>query len=522
MTANPLALEPVVLEMEHATAPFVGAVNAQRAQAAVALLAQYGTVVGPLAIVDSAAGWANAAGIQAIANVPGVAYIHEDRTVSPKPNGSAGPAWAPGRLKSLDVQETHADQVWPQSRGAGITVAVLDSGVAATADLGSRLLATVNFADDRGPNGDPGGHGTHVAGIVAGNGTPTNGEYVGIAPAANVIDVRVLGSKGQGRISSAIAGIQWALDHRATYNIRVLNLSFGAPPPPGGSYRADLLSSAVEIAIKRGVSVVTAAGNSGPASGTVASPGIDPLAITVGAMDDQGSLALSDDALAWFSSWGTPPDGRPRPDLVAPGRRVVSTRVPGSLLDVTYPDHVMTASNGTTVFRLTGTSQATAVVSGAAALVLTRFPGLSPDQLKSMLIATTQPYGPGGVPALPDPSADGSGLLNVQAAYSSPVVRSGANWGVRPADGLCRTLFPALYGQPLVWRDPFYLGIDWSKVTWQNIAWDNIAWDNIAWDNIAWDNIAWDNIAWDNIAWDNIAWDQTGWDNIAWDNIAWD
>jgi Ice-binding-like/Subtilase family len=432
--------------------------------------------------------------------------------------GATPPAPPPTGLTSLYPREVLANQDWSQSKGAGVTVAVLDSGVAPDMDLGNRILASVSFAGTAAQP-DPGGHGTHIAGIVAGSGLRSAGQYVGMAPAANIVDVRVLDANGNGRLSSVIRGIEWVLAHRAQYNIRVINLSLGAPPAP--TYRADLLSGAVEMAWKRGIVVVVASGNDGPAGGTVQSPGIDPYAITVGATDDQGTLSLSDDQLAWFSSWGTPTGGQPKPDLVAPGRRLVSIRVPGSTLDGLFADHRVTATNGSSYFRLTGTSQATGVVSGAAALMLARQPTLTPDQVKKILVATTQGYGPNGIPVLPNPLADGAGLLDAQAAYLSPVLGS-ANAGLYYADGFARSIYPLIYGQPLVWRDPKYQGIQWRSLTWSSLIWDNIAWDNIAWDNFAWDNIAWDNIAWDGTSWDNIAWDRTAWDNIAWDNIVGD
>jgi len=195
---------------------------------------------------------------------------------------------------------------------------------------------------------------------------------------------------------------------------------------------------------------------------------------------------------------------------------VVSIRVPGSTLDTHLPDHVVTASNGATYFRLTGTSMATAVVSGAAALLLERQPNLTPDQVKKILVSVVQPFGQAGLP----PGA-GAGLLDAYAAtYSAP--RGAANRGLRPADSVARGLYSGLYGQPLAWKSLTYLGTNWGPVTWPTLQWTPTAWDNIAWDNIAWDNIAWDNGDWDNIAWDNIAWDNIAWDNIAWDNIAWD
>src|SRR5207245_2356898 len=192
---------------------------------------------------------------------------------------------------------------------------------------------------------------------------------------ANIVDVRVLGRTGSGRISSVALGIEWVIAHRSTYNIRIISLSFGAPAVV--SYRTDPMSAAIEIAWRLGLVVVAASGNGGPGRDTVVSPGIDPYAITVGASDDQGTVSRRDDTLAWFSAWGTA-DSNAKPDLVAPGRRIVSIRVPGSALDMLFPNRVVTARNGSTYMRLSGTSMATPVVSGAAALLLERQPNLSP------------------------------------------------------------------------------------------------------------------------------------------------
>ena len=448
----------------------------------------------------------------------------------------------PGAAAAVYPREVNADQLRSQgTTGRGITVAVLDSGVAADPDLvtpASRILASVNFADQRSV-ADPGGHGTHVAGIIAGNGTRSAGEFVGIAPEANIVDVRVLSSTGSGRISSVVAGIEWVLAHRVAYNIRVINLSFGAPTPT--SYRTDPMSAAVEIAWRRGLVVVAAAGNSGPGRDTVASPGIDPYVITVGAADDHGTISPRDDTLAPFSSWGTA-DSNAKPDLLAPGRRIVSIRVQGSALDRLFPDHVVVARNGSTYLRLSGTSMATPVVSGAVALLLQAQSNLSPDQVKALVVGTTQPFGQDSGTALPDPAAGGTGLLNALAAVQGqasggtgatgtlPGTTLGTrlvNRGLRPADTFARAMFRVLYGSPLRWKDPTLGGLAWGSVSWDSVAWDSIAWDNYDWDSIAWDSIAWDSIAWDNyssasIAWDSVAWDSIAWDSIAWDSVAWD
>jgi len=546
MQADPQKLLPVIVEMQQALPPFSGAPNVDRALEALDLLRLDGVPVAALSLIDSAAGFANAAGIDALSLVPTVAFVHHDATVGPQPSAAPPvPPASPDQVSGVYPQVVRANKVWQQGiAGGGVTVAILDSGVAADADLvqpNNRILASVNFADQR-LTSDPGGHGTHIAGIVAGNGTNSGGQFIGIAPHANVVDVRVLGNTGSGRISSVIRGIEWVLAHRAAYNIRVINLSFGAPA--NLSYRVDPMSAAVEIAWRRGLVVVAASGNGGPQGDTVDTPGIDPYVITVGATDDRGTLGRGDDMLAWFSAWGSA-DSNAKPDLVAPGRRIVSIRVPGSALDTLFPERVVVAQNGATYFRLTGTSMATAVVSGAAALLLQGRPNLTPDQVKALLVGTTQPYGEDSGQVLPDPIADGSGLLNAYAATiavpcnaaPNPVLLPGgflvgtlfsptpvpcANQGLRPADGFARALYPVLFGSPLNWNDPLLGGIFWSLLTWDTLVWNSIAWDNFTWDSIAWDSVAWDSVAWDSIAWDSIAWDSIAWDSIAWDTFTLD
>jgi subtilisin family serine protease len=287
--------------------------------------------------------------------------------------------------------------------------------------------------------------------------------------------VRVLNRDGSGRVSSVVRGIEWVLAHRAHYNIRIISLSLGAPP--AAAYRLDPLAAAVEIAWKRGVVVVAAAGNRGPAGGTVDTPGIDPYIITVGATDDRASPGTADDLLAEFSSWGRAPSGAPKPDLVAPGRRIVSLRVAGSTLDARYPERVVTARNGATYFRLSGTSMATPVVAGAAALLLERQPSLRPDQVKALLIGGAQAYGQTAGAPPPDPGADGSGSVDTYTTALVAGTPAAANRGLRPADGAARALYPVLNGQPLVWKDATYLGVNWSALRWDNLAWDNLAWD---------------------------------------------
>ena len=527
MAANPSTLIPIIIQMNPPTAPFSSRINQSLANRAYSILQANGVAYGSLPVVIGAAGAALPAAITAISLLPEVAEIDLDAVVHVhRPSGGSGSSFTSSALlSSLDVQEINAPRVWQQGiTGRGVNVAVIDSGVAEDLDLvqnGPRVLAHLNFAGPTNPQQlDPGGHGTHIAGTVAGDGSRSAQQYMGVAPRANVIDVKVLDQNGNGRTSSLLAGLQWVIGHRSQYNIRVANLSLGAPAQ--GSYISDPVAAATELAWRSGIVVVVASGNLGPNAGTVETPGTDPYVITVGSTDDQGLLALSNSALGWWSSWGTPPDSTLKPDFVAPGRRVVAPLVPGSLIATRLADHIVVAANGSSYIRLTGTSMSTGVASGVVALMLERTPGLTPDQVKKILTTTTQPFGTAAMP-----QGAGSGLVDANAATFSGT-RGTNNAGLRQADALARTVYSGIYGvSPLAWKSLTYLGTNWLAFTWLTLpwtppAWDNIVWDNIAWDNIVWDNIAWDNIAWDNIAWDNIAWDSAEWNNIAWDNIAWD
>lgn len=526
MTANPLQQIPVIVEMAPATAPFASGSNLTLAQQAVSLLNANGHAFGALSIIQGAAGVSTSAGITAMSLLPQVASIEEDSVVRPTRPSGGGPAYPPGQLTSLYPQEVNATKVWKAGgSGKGVTVAVLDSGVASDADLvknGNRVLAHVTFAGAaNSQQPDPGGHGTHIAGTIAGDGTNSAGQFIGMAPQADIVDVGVLDARGNGRISSVLRGMEWVLAHQQQFNIRAINLSFGAPPLE--AYEFDPFAAAAEIAWQRGIVVVAAAGNTGPNSGTVASPGIDPYVITVGSTDDQATLQLNDDVLAWFSSWANAqnPTAVAKPDLLAPGRKVVSILVPGSTLDQLLPNHEVVAFNGSKYFRLTGTSMSTAVVSGAVALLLEHQPALTPDQVKQILVSTTQSFGSG-----PMLAGAGAGLLDANSAWNSPI-RAKSNVALRHADGFARTMYPLVYGNTLTWKSLTYLGTNWTPFSWLNVpwndaTWDNIVWDNIAWDNIVWDNIVWDQTSWDGVGWDNIVWDSAGWDNIVWDSYSFD
>src|SRR5919199_203576 len=501
MAADPNGLLPVIVQLRTPQGPPARGANNQAAANALGLLRQHGKAGSALGIVSGASGRLNASAIRALANNPNVAAIYEDVVFQRR-------AVSDANLVTAYPAEVKAPAAWQQNTtGAGVTVAVLDSGINPDPDLAGRILTAVNFADPVTTTQDPGGHGTHVAGTIAGDGAKSDGQYIGIAPQANLVDVRVMDAQGNASASSVIAGLQWTVAHAGQYGIRVVNLSLGGTPV--ADYAHDPVAAAAEIAWLHGLVVVAAARHSRTAEGT---PGDVPPRVHGRALHQHGQPSVQDDVLPTWSGWGVPDRGTPKPDIVAPGRRIVSIRVPGSTLDVQNPDRVVTASNGATYFRLSGTSMATGVASRVVALLLQAHPGLKPNQVKAILTGTAAPFGQATGVAVPGPMG-GRGALDTQAANTAAAALE-ANRGLRVANPAAQTLYTLLYGQPLVWKDPAYAGIDWTQVNWANLVWDDFAWDNLVWDNFAWDTLGWDNFAWDNFAWDSVAWTDAAWDAL--------
>ena len=331
-----------------------------------------------------------------LANNPNVAYITPDRPVS---------------LTSSNEDYTaavEADVAAAQSAldGTGVGVAIIDSGVSDHTDLhnasgANRVVYSQSFVAGDTTTADKFGHGTHVAGLVGGTGASSgaaNGypaKFAGVAPNVNIINLRVLDQNGSGTDSQVIAAIQQAIALKSTYNIRVINMSLGRPVFE--SYTLDPVDQAVESAWKAGIIVVVAAGNNGRDNSmgthgfaTIGVPGNDPAVITVGATRTNATPTRADDAIASYSSKGpTLVDHLVKPDLVAPGNRLVSLLAAGSTLDKNNKALEVASTNGTAKYlRLSGTSMSTPLVAGAAALMLQKNPSLTPDQVKARLMKT--------------------------------------------------------------------------------------------------------------------------------------
>lgn len=366
--------------------------------------------------------------------------------------------------------------------GRGVGVAILDTGIADDPALHGQVARRVDLVDPQNPtNADPGGHGTHLAGIIAAR----SANLTGVAPDASLISVRVLDEQGGGRVSTVIKGLEWTVLHRKELGIRVVVMALSAPT--AGSYLDDPLAAAAEMAWQSGLVVVAAAGNTGPNAGSVGTPGIDPLVLTVGSTDEQGTPAVGDDTLAWFSSRGPTTDGTAKPDVLAPGRKIVSLRVPGSTLDVQMPSH--REPNG--LFRVTGTSPSTAVAAGVAALVLQQRPDLGPDALKSVLVGSAHPLA--GV----DRAAQGAGSVDAAAALRTPAPSGSPRPHAPPALGVLRFMRNTLAGQ----------GVEVDRLSWDRLSWDRLSWDRLSWDRLSWDRLSWDRLSWDRLSWDRLSWD---------------
>jgi len=378
----------------------------------------------------------------------------------------------------------HLADVPNRWQGDGVTVASIDTGVTPNADLGDRLLARVDFSDDH-DGIDHFGHGTHMAGLIAGDGTSSNEAFQGAAPEANLVSVKVAGWDGATDASTVIAALQWVVSNRARYGIRVVNLSWGTD----GVQPADVdpLDAAVERAWRAGLVVVVSAGNAGPAPGTVTKPGDDPFVITVGAADTGGTADPIDDSVASFSSRGATAGGDGKPDLLAPGISMVSDRAPGSTIDTFRPD----ARLGDALFKGTGTSQAAAVVSGVVARMIEASPGITPDQVKAALMGTT-----GG---LPGAEGAGAGLIDAAAAVNGVAARflpalslPRANGGRVPSSA-SGTLAGSRGTQPVV-VDPDGDGVAdplTGEQDTRGAAWDGPAWAANPWTPGTWSNSPW-------------------------------
>jgi serine protease AprX len=499
-----------------------------------------------LPIVHGVSATVRARALSKLRSIPGVLVSANSKvgfdgraatTSSAKATSSA--AWIP--------RIVNANKMWREGYdGRRVTVALLDTGVYAEhPDLqggsGSRVIHCEDFTAERlteAKCADTFGHGTFMAGLIAGDGRSSNGTYVGTAPRARIVSVKVAGFDGSTDISQILAGIQWIVAHKDTYGIRVLNLSLGSDS--GQDYRLSPLDFAVERAWQAGIVAVVSAGNSGPDPQTVHKPGDDPYVVTVGASNDEGTQSVKDDRVPVFSSRGpTRANGFVKPDVVAPGVKTVSLRSPDSAIDQRYGS---TAAVGQHYFRGTGTSMSTAVTSGVVALILDRRTNLDPDQVKFRLMETTRRI------VDRDPNAAGRGLID---AYSAATARTSAranqdidatSTGLGPLEADRGSLHVEVAVPPLgevqvvltaefvaqrdleladALNNPLGL-VPWVGLTYTTTGWDPASWNLTTWANEEWLATTWEGTRWRATTWDGTRWRGSDeWQNADWEDAEW-
>jgi serine protease AprX len=469
-----------------------------------------GQVTRALPIVAGFAATVPAAVVGELARLPGVRAVTPDgrvRVQAADPGSST--------VRSVYPKVVGADAAWKRGvTGRGVTVAVLDTGVANVPDLAGRLVQVRNDLTGRTEPcknlsgeldcNDRYGHGTFIAGLVAGDGASSGGKWKGVAPEASVLSVKAAGADGSADVSNILAAIQWVVSFKERYDIRVLNLSLGTDSTQ--DWRTDPLNYAVERAWAAGMTVVVAASNNGPGAGTITKPADDPWVVTVGATDDRGTVAVGDDRLPDFSGRGPTAHGLAKPDVAAPGAHVVSLRSPGSTIDTRFPNYVDGSYR-----QGSGTSMATGVVSGAVALMLQANPGFTPDRVKYALVATARDAASG------DPMAVGNGVVDADAAgFSAPA--GVANQGLARSNGqgslaasrgsvqvqlddplgtvLGPVLGATLTAQLLLWNPTGYTGLPWVPSNWYLSTWEVHRWNRVTWYGNDWPGFKWRGSSW--------------------------
>ena len=445
-----------------------------------AIEAAGGTVERQYTIIPAVQATVSRSALATLAADAAVAYISLDATIEMATSDEVEDPLAPSP-DSVFAALIRATDVWAAGiTGSGVGIAVIDTGInTRDANFKGRIVATTSML--RGPSSDKTGHGTHVAGIAAGDGKRSDGRFTGVAPGANLIAVKV-GNLDGVNVGDAIAGMEWVLENASRYNIRVVNLSFTSTVAE--SYLVSPLDAAVEQLWLNGIVVVAAAGNRGTdAFAADHPPANDPLVITVGAFSDEATLDSTDDFLKSWSSRGLSRDGFEKPEVVAPGSRLIATvGFSRAELIQLYPQNVIEG----TYFQMGGTSASAPVVAGVVALMIEANPGLTPDQVKARIVAGADPLVGSLAPQIDAWDAvfgGDAGLANQGIQLSL--------W-IDPATGLIQ-------------NEPASLdSITWDSITWDSITWDSITWDSITWDSITWDSITWDSITWDSITWDSI------------------
>ncbi len=523
------------MHVDASTRVIVSGVADAGAQVATAVRDAGGQVLQRLSVINGVVAEVPSTRLDDVRRGAGVRGVVPDGTVtvSSTYDGFVPQDWAGSLPAVADV--VGADAFWSQGHhGGGVDVALIDTGVSEVPglDAGQVLHGPDLSFDSQDPAAihvDTYGHGTHLAGIIAGREVgaalpsgPDDTNFVGMAPGARLLSVKIGDRNGTVDVSQALAAIDWVVQHRDQdgLDIRVLNLSFGFDSTQG--YQVDPLAYAAEMAWRNGIVVVAAAGNGGHRA-SLSSPAYSPHVLAVGATDSMGTRDTTDDAIPTWSSC----DPLRNPDVVAPGRTIVSARVPVSYVAANHPESEVTP----TLARGSGTSQSAAVVSGAAALLISQRPDITPDQVKALLTSTADPIRKAAPPrcqgagvidlaevrdaATPDTSVTApfsSGLGSLEAARGPAHVR----------DSSLRTDDPdaVLHGEQDIFGQP-WSGSQWTGSQWTGSQWTGGTWTDGWWNGSQWTGSQGTGSQWTGSQWTGSQWTGSQWTGSQWTGSQW-
>jgi serine protease AprX len=514
-----------------------------------------GTVTARLGIIHGFAATMSRAAIEALRADPTVVSVSPDAPLSPASDGYD----ASGDVNSMaSTTDYSGATAWWRAgyTGAGVDVVLIDTGVAPVDGLNAANKVvygpdlSVESQASNLTNLDTFGHGTFMAGLIAGHDAILQSPYDqapasayrGMAPDARIVSIKVGSADGGTDVSQVIAAIDWVVQHAHDpgFNMRVINLSYGTNSTQ--SYILDPLAYAAEVAWNNGIVVVAAGGNYGfqnhmnnaPA---LADPAYDPYLIAVGSTDPNGTATMSDDIVTDFSPW--PKRGATRGvDLVAPGSHLQGLRVANSYIDANYPGGRIDDR----YFRGSGTSESAAIVSGAAALILQRYPNATPDRVKKLLTGT-------GFQICGKSQAIGGGELQLSKALTSGLPYSVQAWTPSTglgslelargsdhltADGVTLTGEQDIMGSPFdsaamaaletlgkSWSGGVWNGKSWSGNSWSGNSWSGISWSGLSWSGKSWSSADWTSNSWSGKSWSTTDWSGKSWSGISWSGDAW-
>jgi serine protease AprX len=491
-----------------------------------------GDVESPLPIIDGVEARVPASLLPELAATDGVTAVTADRQATFEELSYDESTTASNFTKS-----TEATTAWAAGNlGAGVGIAVLDTGISPMKDFDGRLVHGPDLSGE-GTIIDSYGHGTVMAGVAGGSGADSAGSnkglHNGVAPQATLVAVKVAGRNGAADVSTILHGMHWVSAYKDQFNIRVMNLSWGTTSTQDPA--VDPLNYAVQRLWQQGIVVVVAAGNSGPTAGTVLKPGDDPLVVTVGAYDDKQNTSTQDDALASWSSRGPTAHGLTKPDLVVPGRTLVATRSYGSRIESENPKALISPS----YIRGSGTSQGAAVTSGLAALLIAARPSLTPDQVKHLLKSTASPIlGNAGGSA----NQQGNGRAQLAAAlqadpgpaYTQTPTASGlgsieASRGGRHVETVCpghdaatRTvIIGEIDTHCEAWNGATWTGATWTGDAWTGATWTGATWTGATWTGATWTGATWTGATWTGATWTGATWTGGTWNGQSWYGATW-